>query len=101
MQLARWTTGVHHPNLSSTIPSTNLHQPATGKAPTHVMLLSDPQVKPPNAIRDDSWLGSLGGIVFDVSLKKNWRVARRFKPDVVVFLGDMLSGGKYVRSENE
>ncbi|KAF9024829.1 Metallo-dependent phosphatase [Hymenopellis radicata] len=75
--------------------------PATGNPPTHVMLLSDPQVKPPNAIRDDTWLSSLGEIVFDVSVKKSWRVAKRFKPDVVVFLGDMLSGGKYVRSENE
>lgn len=76
-------------------------QLATGSPPTHVMLLSDPQVKPPNAMPDDTWGGYVAELVFDVSMKKSWRVARTLKPDVVIFLGDMLSGGKYVRSEKE
>lgn len=70
--------------------------------PTHVMIISDPQVRHPSIFYEEtSWLGSLRQLIFDLNLKKNWNVAAHFKPDVVIFLGDMLASGKHVRSENE
>ena len=58
------------------------------------MLVSDPQIKPPKGVHDESWL-------FDSSMRRGWRAAKRLHPDIVIFLGDMLSAGKYVRSEKE
>ncbi len=70
--------------------------------PTHIMIISDPQVRHPSIFYEEtSWLGSLRQLIFDLNLKKNWNVAAHFKPDVVIFLGDMLASGKHVRSENE
>ncbi|KAK0212798.1 hypothetical protein DFS33DRAFT_66866 [Desarmillaria ectypa] len=72
------------------------------KRPTHVMIISDPQVRQPSIFYEEtSWLGSLRQLIFDLNLKKNWNVAAHFKPDVVIFLGDMLASGKHVRSEKE
>jgi hypothetical protein len=39
--------------------------------------------------------------VVDLNLRKNWRAALRKKPDAVVFLGDMMDGGRFVMSEDE
>jgi hypothetical protein len=39
--------------------------------------------------------------VVDLNLRKNWRAALRKKPDVVVFLGDMMDGGRFAMTENE
>ncbi|KAJ6587063.1 hypothetical protein DFH09DRAFT_910520 [Mycena vulgaris] len=68
--------------------------------PTHVLLISDPQVRHPRAL-ESSWVKSLGQFLYDSNLKRSWLATRRLKPHAVFFLGDMLSGGKYVRSEAE
>ncbi|KAJ6594046.1 hypothetical protein B0H19DRAFT_921540 [Mycena capillaripes] len=70
--------------------------------PTHVLLISDPQVRHPSVLwSESSWLKSLGQFQFEANLKRSWHVTRRLNPHAVFFLGDMLSSGKYVRSEAE
>ncbi|KAG6880194.1 hypothetical protein C0992_003858 [Termitomyces sp. T32_za158] len=39
--------------------------------------------------------------MFDLNLKKNWHVTTRMRPQVVIFLGDMLASGKNVQDEIE
>ncbi|TRM70030.1 hypothetical protein BD626DRAFT_476090 [Schizophyllum amplum] len=70
--------------------------------PTHVLLVSDPQVRPPRDFwEDNSWLASARELFFELNLKRNWHVTRRMKPQAIFFLGDMLASGKYVHSEPE
>ncbi|KAJ7076352.1 hypothetical protein B0H15DRAFT_925189 [Mycena belliarum] len=68
--------------------------------PTHVLLISDPQVRHP-AATESSWTKALGQFLYELNLKRSWHVTRRLNPHAVFFLGDMLSSGKYVRSEAE
>jgi hypothetical protein len=68
--------------------------------PTHVLLISDPQVRHP-AVWGDGWVKSLEQFLYEANLKRSWHVTRRLNPHAVFFLGDMLSSGKYVRSEAE
>ncbi|KAJ7217908.1 hypothetical protein GGX14DRAFT_598569, partial [Mycena pura] len=75
--------------------------PEIGK-PTHVLLISDPQVRHPSALwAETSWVKSLGQFLYELNLKRSWHVARRLNPHAVFFLGDMLSAGKFVSSEAE
>ncbi|CAK5281594.1 unnamed protein product [Mycena citricolor] len=69
--------------------------------PTHVLLLSDPQVRHPSAWDDRPWTGFLEHLLYESNLKRSWHVTRRLNPHAVFFLGDMLSNGKYARSEAE
>ncbi|KAJ7045664.1 hypothetical protein C8F04DRAFT_1065636 [Mycena alexandri] len=70
--------------------------------PTHVLLISDPQVRHPSVVwSESSWFKSLGQFLYEANLKRSWHVTRRLNPHAVFFLGDMLSSGKYVRSEAE
>ncbi|KAJ7091243.1 hypothetical protein C8R44DRAFT_835866 [Mycena epipterygia] len=70
--------------------------------PTHVLLISDPQVRHPSVLwGESSWVRSLGQFLYESNLKRSWHVTRRLNPHAVFFLGDMLSSGKYVRSEAE
>ncbi|KAF7361763.1 Metallophos domain-containing protein [Mycena venus] len=69
--------------------------------PTHVLLLSDPQVRHPSVMWGEGWVKSLGQFLYEANLKRSWHVTRRLNPHAVFFLGDMLSSGKYVRSEVE
>jgi len=39
--------------------------------------------------------------VVDLNLRKNWQAALRKEPDAVVFLGDMMDGGRSVMSDEE
>jgi hypothetical protein len=70
---------------------------------SHVLIISDAQVKNP-AIAP-SWMSSfftsLQQLVFRLYLEKSWRVARRLKPDHVIFLGDMTASGRQVVSDEE
>ncbi|KAF8070585.1 hypothetical protein FPV67DRAFT_1487920 [Lyophyllum atratum] len=70
--------------------------------PTRVLLVADPQVQHP---LDDgertTVFGHLRRFVFDLNLKKSWHVTIRLRPHVVVFLGDMLAGGRFVKDEIE
>ncbi|KAF7306181.1 Metallophos domain-containing protein [Mycena chlorophos] len=68
--------------------------------PTHVLLVSDPQVHHPSAA-SQGFGGYLYERLYELNLKRSWHVTRRLKPHAVFFLGDMLSSGKFVRSESE
>jgi hypothetical protein len=37
----------------------------------------------------------------DLNLRKNWQAAVSKKPDVVIFLGDMMDGGRMDMSNDE
>ncbi|KAL1717433.1 hypothetical protein EV715DRAFT_274297 [Schizophyllum commune] len=92
--------GVYYWSLSSCRwPDKNLPQHAS---PTHILLISDPQVRPPRDFWEDtSWFASAREFFFELNLKRNWHVTRRLKPQTIFFLGDMLASGKYVHSEQE
>ena len=60
--------------------------------PKHVLLVADPQVSSPR--RSAAWRRWFR--FTDISLRKRWSFVRRVKPDVVVFLGDMLNDGRYL-----
>ncbi|KAJ7072198.1 hypothetical protein C8F01DRAFT_1243274 [Mycena amicta] len=77
-----------------------LHEWRRGK-PTHILLISDPQVRPSVAWGMQSLSQSLYEAYYDLNLKRSWHVTRRLNPHAVFFLGDMLSSGKFVRSEAE
>ncbi|KAL5485043.1 hypothetical protein ACEPAI_7685 [Sanghuangporus weigelae] len=58
---------------------------------THVLLIADPQIRAPR--RHPAWRRWLH--LTDLALRKRWSFVRRVRPDVVVFLGDMLDRGRY------
>ncbi|KAI0645411.1 hypothetical protein C8Q79DRAFT_1119160 [Trametes meyenii] len=74
--------------------------PPHQQRPAHVLLLADPQV------RDLSVSTRVGFSAFrqflvDQALKRNWHFASRTRPDVVVFLGDILASWRLIRSDEE
>ncbi|KAK7472737.1 hypothetical protein VKT23_000847 [Stygiomarasmius scandens] len=69
---------------------------------THVLLISDPQVQRPSIFREQSsWSGVIKQLIYDVNLKKSWRIVKGLQPDVIFFLGDLLASGRMVNSEIE
>ncbi|KAF7970296.1 hypothetical protein HWV62_24424 [Athelia sp. TMB] len=68
-------------------------------APTHVLLISDPQVAPrpllppsPRALRE---------ALIRADMRKAWRLTQRLAPAAVVCLGDMLASGRTAKSDEE
>lgn len=70
--------------------------------PTHVLLVADPQVLDHRSYPGRApWLMALSQRMVDLYLRKSWRAALRLRPDVVVFLGDMMDGGRHDMSDAE
>ncbi|KAH9941010.1 hypothetical protein B0H21DRAFT_794210 [Amylocystis lapponica] len=70
------------------------------ESPTHVLLISDPQVRyVPSSRR--SRISALRQLFYDLALRRNWQFASRMRPDAVFFLGDMLASGRLVRNDDE
>ncbi|KAL1748748.1 hypothetical protein HDZ31DRAFT_28870, partial [Schizophyllum fasciatum] len=93
--------GVYYSSLSS-CRWPDAHLPKQAAPPTHILLITDPQVRPPRDFWEDtSWLASAREFFFDLNLKRNWHATRRLRPHTIFFLGDMLASGKYVHSEQE
>lgn len=65
--------------------------------PTRLLLIADAQVPNP-AVVGSPWFGEDAVTSY---LRKSWRVTYRLHPDVVIFLGDTLSSGRYIRSKEE
>ncbi|KAG9104383.1 hypothetical protein FRC06_003190 [Ceratobasidium sp. 370] len=66
------------------------------------MLIADPQVIDHRSYPSRRlWLKTLTQFIVDSNLRKNWRAAKRLYPDVVVFLGDMMDGGRYRMLDDE
>jgi hypothetical protein len=39
--------------------------------------------------------------IVDLNIRKSWNVATQLRPNVVVFLGDMMDNGRYASSDAE
>ncbi|TEB38477.1 hypothetical protein FA13DRAFT_1620708 [Coprinellus micaceus] len=77
-----------------------LYPSYSSQATSHVLLLSDTQVQHP-ALQTgrESWAVRLRTFLFNLTLRKSWHVTTKLKPDVVVFLGDMLANGRGAKDE--
>ncbi|KAF9526601.1 Metallo-dependent phosphatase-like protein [Crepidotus variabilis] len=63
--------------------------------PEHILLVADPQILDAYSYpRRSPILSSLTKLIVDLNMKKNWDAALRKSPDAVVFLGDMMDGGR-------
>ncbi|KIY49078.1 Metallo-dependent phosphatase [Fistulina hepatica ATCC 64428] len=73
-----------------------------GSNVTHVLLVADPQIlnhrSYPGRPQLLTWLTQK---VVDLNIRKNWQAAMSKKPDAVIFLGDMMDGGRFAMSEDE
>lgn len=77
-------------------------QVASNVKPTHVLLLSDPQVQPPHTLwQPTSRTGRFQALVEELHLRKSWHAATRLSPHAIIFLGDMLSDGKRMQTSLE
>ena len=47
------------------------------------------------------WLTRLSQFIVDLNLRKSWRAVLRQNPHAVVFLGDMMDGGRFAMSDTE
>ncbi|KAF8070577.1 Metallo-dependent phosphatase-like protein [Lyophyllum atratum] len=71
-------------------------------APSHVLLIADPQVLDHRSYPERGpYLTYLTQLVVDLNLRKNWWAALRKRPDAVIFLGDMMDGGRFDMSDDE
>jgi Icc-related predicted phosphoesterase len=69
---------------------------------SHVLLVSDPQVQDPLTLLDSWWiLVHIKQWIFSSNLRKSWNAVSKLKPDLTIFMGDMLASGRYATSEAE
>ncbi|KAF5393383.1 hypothetical protein D9757_000710 [Collybiopsis confluens] len=74
----------------------------SSERPTRVLLLSDTHLEHPSADRKHAtWSNLFYYLTNDLYLKRSWHYIMRKKPDVVIFLGDMLAEGKSTKGEEE
>lgn len=80
----------------------NSYQTARRPHPTHVMLIGDPQVIDHRSYPSRRlWFKTLTQFIVDSNLRKSWQAAKRLSPNMVVFLGDMMDGGRYRMLDEE
>jgi len=66
------------------------------------MLIADPQIIDHRSYPGrPEWLKALTQFIVDLNLRKSWKAAKRLSPDVVIFLGDMMDGGRYRMLDQE
>lgn len=66
-----------------------------GTSPARILVVADPQILDRRSYPDRSaFLSYLTRLVVDLNLRKNWLAAISKNPDIVVFLGDMMDGGR-------
>jgi len=88
-------------------PDTALESPmdltTLGKAqPLHILVLADPQILDARSYPGrNPWLMWLSQMIVDLYLRKSWRAVQKLQPDAVVFLGDMMDGGRSAVSDEE
>ncbi|KAK1233144.1 hypothetical protein PQX77_003679 [Marasmius sp. AFHP31] len=69
---------------------------------THILVVADPQILDHRSYPDRNFfLNYLTLFIVDLNLRKNWRSALNSKPDVVLFLGDMMDGGRVDMPDSE
>ncbi|KAJ7163630.1 Metallo-dependent phosphatase-like protein [Mycena crocata] len=70
--------------------------------PTHVLIVADPQILDHRSYPGRApFLSFISQVLVDLNLRKSWRAALRTRPDIVVFLGDMMDGGRFSMSDDE
>ncbi|KAH6914314.1 Metallo-dependent phosphatase-like protein [Coprinopsis sp. MPI-PUGE-AT-0042] len=70
--------------------------------PHHILVIADPQVLDHRSYPERGFLLSwLTQVIVKINMRKNWMVATSKKPDSVIFLGDMLDGGRHDMSASE
>lgn len=70
--------------------------------PYHVLVVADPQILDHRSYPGRApFLTYISRLVVDLNLRKNWRAALLKHPDAVVFLGDMMDGGRFSMSDDE
>ncbi|KAF8608899.1 Metallo-dependent phosphatase [Ceratobasidium sp. AG-I] len=94
--------GVFHWSLRSCHWPDKEIQTARRPHPTHVMLIADPQVIDHRSYPGRRlWFKALTQFIVDSNLRKSWRAAKRLSPNMVIFLGDMMDGGRYRMLDEE
>jgi hypothetical protein len=69
---------------------------------THILIVADPQILDHRSYPKRSpFFNFLTRLVVDLNLRKNWRAVLRTRPHAVVFLGDMMDGGRFAMSDTE
>ncbi|KAJ7780523.1 Metallo-dependent phosphatase-like protein [Mycena maculata] len=70
--------------------------------PAHVLIVADPQILDHRSYPGRApYLTYISQLLVDLNLRKSWRAALHMRPDVVVFLGDMMDGGRFTMSDDE
>ncbi|KAK2463173.1 hypothetical protein APHAL10511_004828 [Amanita phalloides] len=70
--------------------------------PTHVLVIADPQILDHRSYPGRlAILNYVSRVMVDLNLRKSWRAATRLRPDAVVFLGDMMDGGRFPMPDTE
>lgn len=93
-----WPDNPLFPSLpeSAGIPETR------SSSPHHVLLVADPQLVDRSTYPGRFALASyLTKLVTDLNIRKNWLVAIRKQPDTIVFLGDVMDGGRLDTPDDE
>ncbi|KIJ40960.1 hypothetical protein M422DRAFT_32075 [Sphaerobolus stellatus SS14] len=70
------------------------------KAPLRILLIADPQVLRPHRtwVPGPAWIKQY---LVNHNLRKSWSAARSLRPQMVIFLGDMLRHGSKCKDMNE
>ncbi|KAJ6594040.1 Metallo-dependent phosphatase-like protein [Mycena capillaripes] len=84
-------------------PDSAIQAPDSGfPQPTHILLVADPQILDHRSYPGRApWLTYISQLLVDLNLRKSWRAALRTRPDIVIFLGDMMDGGRFSMSDGE
>jgi hypothetical protein len=61
----------------------------------HVLVVADPQILDHHSYPNRPLLlAVLTPIIVDLDIRRNWRIAKRTRPHAVIFLGDLMDGGR-------
>ncbi|KAJ6587057.1 Metallo-dependent phosphatase-like protein [Mycena vulgaris] len=83
-------------------PDSGISPTDSSPRPSHVLLVADPQILDHRSYPGRApYLTFISQLLVDLNLRKSWRAALRTRPDVVVFLGDMMDGGRFSMSDAE
>ncbi|KAL6308218.1 hypothetical protein BKA93DRAFT_766007 [Sparassis latifolia] len=74
--------------------------PQQKETPTHVLLVSEPQVRYIPASKR-TLIARLRNFFYELTLQKNWSSVIRLKPDLVVFLGDMINSVRALKTDTD
>ncbi|PFH50886.1 hypothetical protein AMATHDRAFT_143817 [Amanita thiersii Skay4041] len=74
---------------------------ASSESPTHVLVLSDTQIIHTAYTKNVPYTQAWRRFLTDLNIRKNWHVTSRLRPHDVIFLGDMLAAGRFIKNSAE